>query len=223
MATDTKQTSGVQELIDRLREEGVAQGQSEAEMLVTEARKQSMTILDDARREAEEIRARARAEAESVVANGNEALRLASRDVMLKLREAFHTEFERRVRQLVGFTLKDRQFLERLILEIARRAMPEDPDKRLSVLLPEGEVSPEELAREVSEVREGSLAHFVLGLAADVLREGLTFGVSDDPSPGVRVQIVEDDVQLELTDETIAALLLQYLAPRFRAILEKGD
>jgi V/A-type H+-transporting ATPase subunit E len=221
MANDTTQSSGVQELIDRLREEGVAKGQGEADSLITEARKQSMTILDDAQREAEEILAKARAEAESIVENGNEGLRLASRDVILKLREAFHSEFENRVQQLVGFTLKDRKFLEQLILEVAREATPEDPTKRLNVLLPEGEVTEEELAAEVADVKEGSLAAFVLGLAADVLREGLSFGVSDDPSPGVRVQIVEDDVQLELTDETITALLLQYMAPRFRAILEK--
>ena len=37
MATDTKQSSGVQELIDRLRDEGVSAGQSEADGLLTEA------------------------------------------------------------------------------------------------------------------------------------------------------------------------------------------
>jgi V/A-type H+-transporting ATPase subunit E len=122
---------------------------------------------------------------------------------------------------LVGFTLKDPEFLKQLILEIAAKSTPEDESKELRVLLPQGEVTEEELAAEVANVQDGTLAQFVLGLAADVLREGLSFGVSDDPSPGVRVQIVEDDVQLELTDETITALVLQYLAPRFRAVLEE--
>ena len=148
-------------------------------------------------------------------------MRLASRDVLLRLREAFHREFENRVRRLVGFTLNDSKFLQQLILEIARRATPEDRSKQLHVLLPADKITAEELAGQAASVRPGTLAHFVLGLAADVLREGLTFGVSDDPGPGVRVRIVKDDVQVELTDETIAALLLQYLAPRFRAILEK--
>lgn len=221
MANDTKQSSGVQELIDRLHQEGVAQGRNEADSLIKEARKQSMTLLDNARREAEEILAQARAEGASIVENGNQALRLASRDVILKLRESFHDEFEDRVRRLVAFTLQDDKFLQQLILEVARRATPEDPDKQVQVLLPAGKVTDEELAAEVAKVRPGTLAHFVLGLAADVLREGLSFGVADDASPGVRVRIVKDDVQVELTDETITALLLQYLAPRFRAILQK--
>ena len=222
MANDTKESAGVQNLIDRLHDEGVAKGQDEAETLVTDARKQAMDIRDGAQREAEEILARARAEADSIIKVGNEGLQLASRDVMLKLREAFHKEFENKVQKLVGFTLQEQTFLEQLILEIARRATPEDQSKQLKVLLPEHEATPEEITAEMADVKEGTLAHFVLGLAADVLREGLTFGVSDDPSPGVRVQIVKDDVQLELTEETITALLLQYLAPRFREILEQG-
>ena len=47
------------------------------------------------------------------------------------------------------------------------------------------------------EVEEGTLSHFVLGLAGDVLREGLSFGVSGD-TPGVRVRLVEDDVRARL-------------------------
>lgn len=221
MATDTKQSSGVQELIDRLRDEGVSAGQSEADALLTEARKQSMTILDDAKREAEQLLADARAEAQKVEENGNEALRLASRDVILKLKESFHEEFQGRVRKLVAYDLKDRDFLKKLILEVAGRAMPADAGSGLQVLLPADEVTPEELSGSVADVKEGTLGHFVLGLAADVLREGLTFGVSDEAAAGVRVQLTDSDVEVELTEETVTALLMQFMVPRFRAILEE--
>jgi V/A-type H+-transporting ATPase subunit E len=221
MSTDTKQSAGVQELIDRLREEGVTAGQSQADALLTDARKQSMTILDDAKREAEAILAGARTEAEKTRQNGNEALRLASRNVLLKLKESFHEEFENRFRKLVAFELRDRDFLQKLILEIGRRSVPEDTATGMQMLLPADEVTPEELAGLVTDVKEGTLGHFVLGLAADVLREGLTFGVSDEGGAGVRVQLVDDDVEIELTDETVTALLMQYMIPRFRAILEE--
>ncbi len=223
MSTDTKQISGVQELINRLQHEGVAAGQSEAERLIADARVQAMNILDDARRESEGIVAAARREREKIIEHGHEALRMAMRDVILRVREAFYEDFKVRLRRLVQFTLTDRKFLEQLIMEIARRAVPPPgAAEKLHVLLPPTEISEEELATEMAQVRPGSLAAFVLGLTADVLREGLTFGVSDDPSPGVHVQIVEDDVQIELTDQTITTLLLQYLVPRYRAIIEKG-
>jgi len=222
MSTEPKESSGVQELIDRLREEGVTKGQGEAEALLTESRKKSMQILDDARREADEILAKARSESERTKESGHEALRLASRDVILKLKESFHQEFENRVRRLVAHRLQDQTFLDRLILEIARRAVPEDEGKPMEVLLPGDAVTVEQLQGAAGKAEEGTLAHFVLGLAADVLREGLTFGVSDETSAGVKVRLLEEDVEIELTDETVTALLMEYMLPRFRAILEQG-
>lgn len=224
MATETRPpAAGVQELIDRLHQEGVTAGQSEAERLVAEARVQAMKILDGAKQEAEQMLAQARRESEKIIEHGQEALRMAKRDVILRVREAFYEDFKVRLRRLVQFTLQDRKFLEQMILEIARRAVPSaDSQKKLHVLLPPTDISEADLQQEMASVQPGSLAAFVLGLTADVLREGLTFGVSDDPSPGVHVQIVEDDVRLELTDQTITTLLLQYLVPRYRAIIEKG-
>jgi V/A-type H+-transporting ATPase subunit E len=222
MATESKESSGVQQLIDRLRDEGVAKGRDEAEHLTTEARKQSMEILDKARQEAEEILAKARKEAERVKANGDEALRLASRDVILKLKESFHQEFENKVRRLVGCKLKDQSFLERLILEIARRSMPEDHGQAIEILLPADESSRETSTSGKSKAKDDSLSQFVLGLAADVLREGLTFGESGDTGTGVTIRLLEEDVEIELTEETVTALLMQFMLPRFRAILEQG-
>jgi V/A-type H+/Na+-transporting ATPase subunit E len=226
MATDTKSNvvaSGVQELIDRLRDEGVAHGQGEAERMIADARVKSMEILDQARSESERLLAEARAEAHSILENGKEALRLASRDVVLRVREGCNEQFRTQLKRLVQHKLNDPKLLEQMILQIAAKARPEESNKQTRILLPEGSASEEELAREVANPEPGSLAAFVLGLTADLLRDGLSFGVSDDPSPGVRVQIVEDDVQLELTDETITAVLMQYLAPRFRAVLNKDS
>lgn len=222
---DNKQSSGVQELINKLHQEGVATGESQADQIVAKARKESIQILDDARAKADKIMAEAKVEREKFIENGNVALRLASRDVLLRVREACFDEFKERLKRLVGFTLQDRKFLEELILEIASqtKAKLDDPNKRVRVLLPEGVVTQEEIASEVSNVQPGSMAAFLLGLTADVLRDGLTFGVSDSRTPGIKIQIVEDDVQLELTDETLTALLLQYLAPRYRAVLDKDE
>ena len=220
---DIKQSSGVQELINKLHQEGVATGESQADQIIANARKESIQILDDARAQADKIIADAVGERERFIENSNVALRLASRDVLLRIGEACFEEFKERLKRLVGFTLQDRKFLEELILEIASKtkAKLDDPKKRIRVLLPEGLVTKEEIAHEVSNVQPGSMAAFLLGLTADVLRDGLTFGVSDSRTPGIKVQIVEDDVQLELTDETLTALLLQYLAPRYRAVLDE--
>jgi hypothetical protein len=35
----------------------------------------------------------------------------------------------------------------------------------------------------------------------------------------MRIRLVDRDVEIELTDEALEALLMQFLAPRFRALL----
>jgi V/A-type H+-transporting ATPase subunit E len=206
-----------------LRDEGVAHGQTESERMIAEARVKSMEILDKARSESESMLAAARAEATSIVENGKQALRMASRDTVLQLREACNQQFRSQLKQLVRHKLSDPKLLEQMIVQIAAKARPDDSAQQVKVLLPQGSVSQEELKKEIANPQPGSLSAFVLGLTADILRDGLTFELSDEPSPGVRVQIVEDDVQLDLTDETITAVLMQYLVPRFQAVLKKDS
>ena len=55
MSNDRVKTSGVQELVDRLRQDGVAEGQNVAASLLEDARREASEIVDLARREAAEI------------------------------------------------------------------------------------------------------------------------------------------------------------------------
>ncbi len=212
---------GVQALLDKLRQEGVEAGQAEAEQLVAAARVQAMEVLDQAQAQAATLLAAARQEAAQYEAHGREALRLASRDVILSVREACHDEFRNRLSRFVAHRLADQKLLEQMILELTARSRPAEDRQPWQVLLPQTHVTAEELQREVQEVQSGSLAAFVLGLTGDLLREGLTFAVSTDPGPGVRIKLLEDDVQLELTEHTITSVLMQYLAPRYRAVMEQ--
>lgn len=219
--TSNLQTSGVQELIDRLRDEGVASGHSEAEKIVAEARVKAMEILDKAKAEAHQTLTKARAEAKSIEEDGKAGLELACRDVVLKVREACYEEFKNRLNRLVRHKLDDPKLLEQMILELAADVRPKEEGKQIRLLLPNTHVSEEELQKEVANPQPGSLAAFVLGLTADILREGLSFSVSNDSHSGIKLQIVNDDVQLELSDQTITTVLLEYLVPRYRALLKK--
>ena len=61
MNTDTQTSSGVQQLIDRLQQEGVEKGRTEADAVLAAARQQAVDILDQARQQADEILAHAAA------------------------------------------------------------------------------------------------------------------------------------------------------------------
>lgn len=217
--TDEPQASGVQELIDRLQQEGVEEGKSQAERLLAGARQEAARILDDARSQAEQVLQDARAEAERTQQAGEAALRLAARDAVLALDTQVHQHVRERLRKLIAHTLSDQKFLERLILEVAGRAMPQDYDGPIKVLLPETELTLEQLRATPESSSEETLTKFVLDMMADALRDGVTFDTSGVGEPGIRIRLLEDDVQIDVTGDAISELLMRYLLPRFRAIM----
>ena len=216
-------SSGVEALIERLRQEGVESGRAEAQRVIAEAGRQAAAIVQEAHAKAQESLRRAREEAERTRAAGEEALRVAMRDSILKMKGHLSTRFSEEVRRLVAADMAQEAFLERLILEVAGRARREagmDQAPRLEMLLPAGVVALDELRRRPEELREGSLSHFVLSVANNVLRDGVSFGTAEDLTGGIRVRLQEGEIQVDLTPEKVAEVLLEHLHPRFRAILE---
>lgn len=213
-----RESSGVDELIQRLREQGVAAGQSRATELFEQTRLQAEKRLADARHEADAILAKAREDARQTRAAGEEAVRLACRDAMLQLKTELIEQFSDRVRRLITREMQDRNLLQQLILEVTRRAAP-PPGQSAAVLLPQDVVGLEELRRSPEEVKEGTLSHFIVTVTRELLRDGIEIGDHDD-GQGIRIRLQEEDLEIDLSDVAVATLLLRHLVPRFRALME---
>jgi V/A-type H+-transporting ATPase subunit E len=213
--------SGVEELIARLRDQGVEKGRAEAEALVQEARSTAAATLAQAEAQARSIVERARAEAESLQTSGRQALELAFRDATLALKAQLSERFTGEVRQLVGEEQEKQEILERMILEIVGALRPEaDQSRQVEVLLPRRIAGLAELSQHPEELEQGILSRFVRLTARGLLREGVSFGVAKGPEAGLKLRLVDRDVVLDLTDAAIAQTLLAHLQPRFRALLE---
>ncbi|WP_254948278.1 hypothetical protein [Cyanobium sp. N.Huapi 1H5] len=213
--------SGVEELIARLRDQGVEKGRSEAEGLVQEARATAAATVAQAEAQARSIVERARAEAESLQTSGRQALELAFRDASLSLKAQLSERFTGEVRQLVGEEQEKQEILERMILEIVGALRPEaDQSQQVEVLLPRRVAGLAELSQHPEELEQGILSRFVRLTARGLLREGVSFGVAKGPDAGLKLRLVDREVVLDLTDAAIAQTLLAHLQPRFRALLE---
>jgi len=217
--SEDKESSGVEELIQRLREQGVAAGKSQADELLEQTRRLAEQRLDAARREAEEIVRLAREEAKGTKQAGEEAVQLAVRDSILRLKSELVERFADHVRRLVTRELVDKDFLKQLILEVADRAAP-PPDQAARILLPKDVVGLDQLRRDPEEIKEGTLSHFVVTVTKEILREGIEIGARDDDAAGIRIQLKDADLEIDLTDRAVADLLLRHLVPRFRAMME---
>ena len=223
-ATDDKKlSSGVDELIAKLRDEGVSAGRAEADSIVGDARAQAKKILDNANADARDRIEVARKESDAYRAAGEAALKTAMRDTVLDMKTALMERFSSDLKRLVSHQMQDPEVLKQMILEVAgcTRADGEVSDAdELEVILPEEVVGLEELRVNPEELRKGRLTKFVLGLTGEMLRDGVAFSGSQDIAAGIQIQLKDKDITLDLTEKAVAALLLQHLQPRFRAILE---
>lgn len=216
-------SSGVDNLIRRLREEGVSEGQAEAERIITEARARAAKIVAEAEQKALLTTTQARQQAEAFRKGGEDALHIAMRDTVLTLKGQLSDLVSDQVRRLITREMHQEDFLIRLILEVAGKVRVEsglDAEKEVDVLLPSSLVGVEDLRKNPLELSEGSLSHFIVSVANNVLREGVELKSDAGVECGIRLYIKDKDVHIDLTDEAVAAVLLEHLQPRFRAILE---
>lgn len=215
--------SGLNELIARLREEGVAAGRDEAERLLADAQARAHKLVQKAEAEARLMVEAAHQEAEGLKRAGQEALRVAARDTVLDLKDRLARHFAEQIGKAVADAMADGALLRQMILEVAGRARREgevDQAQAVELVLPRAAVGLDELRRRPEALTEGSLAHLAAAEAGRMLREGVVLLPADDGAQGIRLQLVERGVSIDLTDRAVAAVLLAHLQPRFRALLE---
>ncbi|WP_428354622.1 hypothetical protein [Methyloprofundus sp.] len=216
-------SSGVEDLIQRLRDQGVEAGQEKAESIVLDAQKRAEWIVEEAELEAQQLINEAKSKSDALRIAGEDALKLATRDALLKLRDTLLGSFSKEVQRVVGQKMDQEAFLERLILQLAgkvREQLDLDDKENVSIFLPNSPVGVEELKNNPEELKLGTLTHFTAALAADMLRKGVSIKVSDDVSAGLSVRLEDDDMVVDFTDETLSVLLLEHLQPRFRTLLQ---
>ena len=214
--------AGVQALIDRLKSEGVSAGQTEGDEILSKAKAKADEIISEAQKRADALLADARAEAAKEKAATEDGLKVAARDLVLSLRNELGDRIQQEAGRLVGTTLGDEQFLEKLILAMAGNAKDNASvvdTEPMEIVLPEKVVTFEELKQSPEAVEPGTLTHFVIALAGEALRDGVTFSTAPG-FDGIKVKLTDRNVSIDLTEEAIATLLKRHLQPRLRAVME---
>ena len=225
MAETTKVASGVQELISRLRDEGVQAGREKSDQVLREAQEEAARLVAQAKAEAEEILSKARSQIETEKAAAIESLRVAIRDTELKLEAELKADFAAHVKRLVSVELSDKKFLQQVILAIAGLAAGDKAggDKPVEVMLPKDLFEADEKGVKLTKEGQNGMRHLVLGISGDMLREGVDLKPSEDISGGIRIRLVGENLEIDLSDKAISDLLLQNLLPRYRAIVTGAE
>jgi V/A-type H+-transporting ATPase subunit E len=211
-----KTDSGVQNLVDRIRDQGILAANEKANKILRDAEAKSAKLLTDAKLEVEKLRETARLEIEADHAAALEALKLSARDAMLQLKAKVSSEFEVFVQRLVTSATRDEQFIKAIVLVLAGHVQEElIGDKDIQIMLSES-ILTGKLNEELSERAKQT----ILTLSSEMLRQGVELIPSSDIQGGANVRLVKDKLEIDLSDKAIAGLLYQRMMPRFQAILE---
>lgn len=220
---DTKETSGVQELIDKLKNQGVSEGQRQAEQIIKEAHSKASRILTQAQGESDKLLSETRHTLEVERKSSHEAIKTAFRDTEIALRSKVREAFSAHLRRLVSIELEDKDFIKQLVLAIASAKTDEIAQtSQVEVLLPSKIFETDENGTHLSNDGKKRMQHLVLGITDGMLRQGIELKSSTDIKGGIKVRLTGKDIELDLTDEALTDLLLKYLLPRYREIILEG-
>lgn len=217
MNPEGKASVGVQELIEKLRKQGVQNGRTEADKIISDAQAQAAGLIKEAQTRADAIVGKAREEADFITKAGKEALQLAERNAILELKDYLLEQFSQQVTAVVSSSMEKEELLQKMILEVAGENNLRG-ENNVEVVLPRKVIGVDELRANPELVKQGPLLEFVTRQAADMLGEGVTFDIAETSGIGFRLK--DKDIEVELDDEAVAAVLLRHLQPRFRALLE---
>ena len=212
-------TIGVQKLIDRLSDEGVAEGQRQADKIITEAQHRGEGVLKNARLQANDILKEARQEAETFQKAGEEALQLAARDAVRDVGVRIHNGLRDRLQELVHQEMQKPDLIKNMILEITARARKDIGDEAVEILLPDEIVTEAETRESIESGDKDTLTKFVEGMIGESLREGVSVNLGIHGQRGVTMRVVEENIEIDLTEDAITELLARHLLPRFRAVM----
>lgn len=216
----TIESSGVQELIDKLKKQGVNEGQKQAEQIIKEANSKASHIISKAQAEADKMLSDARQTIDVERKTSHEAIKTAFRDTEIALRSKVREAFSAHLKRLVSLAMEDKDFIKQLVLVIATQKKEELAQaSQVEILLPSDIFESDENGTHLSQEGKKRMQHLVLGITDGMLREGIELKPSTEFKRGIKVRLKGKDIELDLTDDAFSDLLLKYLLPRYREIV----
>lgn len=193
------------DLIEKIRQEGVEDGERTSADIVEKARQEAAAIVARARQEAEKATGDAKAQAARFQENAERAMQQAARDVELLLKERISDLFGRAFRHQVSAALTP-DFMAATI------------GKLISAWAAEGGVEVT-----VSDADKQALQALLFAQLKEELKGSVNLRVSNFVASGFRLELKGESAYYDFTDETIADALKAFINPSLQAILDGRD
>ena len=195
----------LQELTQKLYEEGLAKGKQDGEALLQKAQSEAEGIVKQAQEEAEAILAKARKDAEDFKVKVEGDVKMAAQQAV----QATRTDIENLVVSkvvdgTVDKALANEDYIKGIITAVAQKFSADEPAD-LSLVLPES--------------LKSALEPFVKNELGKLLGKGVDASFSKKVAGGFKIGPKDGGYFVSLTDETFKDLIGSYLRPATKKLL----
>ena len=200
--------SKLQELTEKIYQEGLEKGNSEAKAIVEKAQEEAKSIVDSAKEEAEKILADARKKAEETKANSETEIKLSSKQAINALKQQIVDIINNKVVEETVAQTFDKDFTKSIIKnEIGSEIFGSFTGNHLVsgryVFL---FLSPADKEKELSDYFKKSVKN--------VLDKGVEIKFDSSIKAGFQILPKDGSYKVSFTDEDFAGLFRQYLKPK---------
>ena len=197
----------LQELIDKIKSEGIKSAEKESKKIIREAQQKANEIIASAHDEASAIIAKGRDEAHRFEQTGKEAVQQAGRNTILSLRTRITELFDALIAQEIREAYNPKVLEEAVVSLI--KAWNREQVPNLRILL-----SASDLKKIEKQLKSR--------LSAE-LKKGVELKPFPELQAGFRVAMKDGSAYYNFTDEGIAEILAEYLNPKVAEIVRPAD
>ena len=198
----------LKELIDQIKNDGVAAAEAEAGSIVDDAKAEADRIIADAKAQADKILADAKAENERMVKSGEDAIRQAGRNLLISFRESVARELSAIVSENVNAVYSSESLAAIIINVVECWAKKPDAEEMTAVL------NSEDLK---------TLENTLLAALKDRMSKGLTLRANDNFDGGFRITAGDGGVYYDYSAEAVVDMMSSYLSPRIIELLKEAE
>jgi len=197
----------LQELIDKIKKDGVASAESSAQKIIAEAEKRAASIVSEAEAKAEGIIKNAKAETQRMEKASEDAITQAGRNLIISFRDGINKELSAIVNEQTEKAF-DKDLLKKLIPETVKAWVANTDASDVSVLLP---------TKDLKALEAG----FKTALKSQISK-GLEIKGDASLSAGFKIGSKSGGAYYDFSAEEVAGLFSAYLNPKTTELMKKA-
>lgn len=198
----------LRELIDQIKNDGVAAAEAEAKTIIDAAKAEAEKIVADAKAQADKILGNAKTETERMTRSSEDAIRQAGRNLLISFRESVSRELKSVTSENVAAVYSS-DALAGLIVGVVEGWANKPDAEDLAVILNSKDLK--------------MLEETLLAALKEKMLKGITLKPNDNFDGGFHIAVNGGSAYYDYSAEAVVDMLSNYLSPKVTELLKEAE